>query len=106
MNVKNNSVKNHSVKNNSGKNQEQMYQQCLLRKRSGNVSILDVSWIPVEYAVVGKALKFWKDRESNEDGTYGKWDGWVVIKVYGVRSEKDIIKMTWDYRKWSEISSS
>ena len=81
-----------------------MYKQCLLKKRTGNVQILDVCWIPEEFAIVGKVLKFWKDRESNEDGTYGKWDdGWVVIKVYGIRSEKDLIKMTWDYRKWDWI---
>jgi hypothetical protein len=92
-----------SNKNNIDKNKEQMYQQCLLRKRSGNVSILDVSWIPVEYSSLGKCLKFWKG-EVNEDGTYGKWDdGWVVIKIYGVRSESDIVKMDWDYRKWDWI---
>ncbi len=89
---------------NMSKNKEDLYRQCLLRKRSGNVSILDVSWIPVEYAVMGKCLKLWMMGGSNEDGTYGKWDdNWIVVKVYGVRSEKDIIKMTWDYRKWSEV---
>ena len=90
--------------NNKYNNQEQLYKQCLLRKRSGNISILDVVWIPEEYAVMGKCLKFWKEGESNEDGTYGKWDdGWIVIKVYGVRSESDIVKMNWDYRRWSEF---
>ena len=103
------SVKNNSGKNNTSNNKEQMYQQCLLRKRSGNVSILDVSWIPVEYAVVGKVLKL-KKEEGKLDQS-GEWksgwdDGWIVIKVYGVRSESDIVKMNWDYRKWSEIGSS
>ena len=79
------------------KNKEKLYRQCLLRKRLGNVSILDVSWIPIEYAVEGKCLKFWRD-ESND------WDnGWIVIKVYGVRSESDIFKMEWDYRKFGEV---
>lgn len=90
-----------------GKNKEQQYCQCLLRKRSGNISVLDVSWIPVEYGIVGKYLKFWRDDKENEwgcDSVKGDWDnGWIVIKVYGIRSEEDIIKMNWDYRKWSEV---
>ena len=90
------------MKKNVGKNQEQLYCQCMLRKRIGNLSVIDVSWIPVEYAVMGKCLKFWRDGESNEDGSEGKWDdSWVVIKVYGVRSESDIVKMNWDYRKFN-----
>lgn len=89
---------------NTGENQEQKYCQCLLRKRIGNLSVIDVSWIPVEYGIVGKCIKFWMVGESNEDGTKGKWDdSWIVIKTYGTRSESDIIKMTWDYRKWSEV---
>lgn len=94
------------------KNKEQLYSQCLLRKRSGNVSVLDVSWIPVEFSVVGKCLKFWKDNKSKDDkineyrhkDIKDNWDdGWIVVKVYGTRSEDDIVKMNWDYRKWSEV---
>jgi hypothetical protein len=34
------------------------------------------------------------------------WDnGWVVLRVYGVRSENDIIKMNWDYKKFNWIES-
>lgn len=93
----------------NNKNQEQLYQQCLLRKRSGSFSVIDVAWIPVEYGVVGKCLKFWMVGENNENvNKNGKWDGdwsnsWVVLKTYGVRSENDIVKMTWDHRKWSEM---
>jgi len=95
---------NKHINKNTGKDQEQLYVQCLLRKRSGNVSMLNVSWIPVEYGVIGKCLKFGKEGESNEDGSEGNWDdGWIVIKVYGVRDESDIVKMDWDYRKWSEV---
>ena len=95
---------NKHINKNTGKDQEQLYVQCLLRKRSGNVSMLNVSWIPVEYGVIGKRLKFWKKRKCNEDGSEGNWDdGWIVIKVYGVRDESDIVKMDWDYRKWSEV---
>ena len=89
---------------NIGEDQEQQYCQCLLRKRSGNVSIIDVAWIPIEYGVIGKCLKFWRDDMENEWGINGVWDnGWIVIKVYGVRSESDIIKMNWDYRKFNWI---
>ena len=89
---------------NTGKDQEQLYVQCLLRKRSGNVNMLDVSWIPYGYGVIGKCLKFWKEGKCNEDGSEGSWDdNWIVIKVYGVRDESDIVKMDWDYRKWSEV---
>lgn len=84
---------------NVDKNQEQLYSQCLLRKRSGNVSILDVSWIPIEFGIEGKSLKFWRDEDKNWD------DGWIVVKVYGVRSESDIIKMDWDYRKFDWIEN-
>lgn len=92
------------MEKNVGKSQDQLYCQCLLRKRSGNVSILDVSWIPVEFGIEGKCLKFWRDDIKNEWGIDGNWDnGWVVIKVYGTRSEEDIIKMNWDYRKFNWI---
>ena len=90
--------------NTNKKNKEQLYCQCLLRKRSGNVSMLDVNWIPVEYGIVGKCLKLWKDDIENEWGIKGNWDdNWIVVKVYGVRSEEDIIKMNWDYRNWDWI---
>ena len=86
------------------KNKEQLYCQCLLRKRTGNVSILDVSWIPVEYGVEGKCLKFGNYDMNKAHGMKVIWDdGWVVLRVYGVRSESDIIKMNWDYRKWNWI---
>jgi hypothetical protein len=96
--------KNNDMKKNTGKDQEQKYSQCLLRKRSGNVSILDVSWIPIEYAIVGKCLKFGNYDMNKAHGMKVIWDdGWVVIKVYGVRSEEDIVKMDWDYRKFNWI---
>lgn len=87
-------------------NQEQLYCQCLLRKRSGNISILDVSWIPVEFGIEGKCLKFWRYDMNKAHGMKKIWDdGWVVIKVYGTRSESDIVKMNWDYRKFNWIES-
>lgn len=95
---------------NINKDNEQKYCQCLLRKRSGNVSMLDVSWIPVEYGVIGKCFRFWNYDIENEwgcDDIKGGWDdNWVVIKVYGIRSESDIVKMNWDYRKFNWIESS
>jgi len=91
---------------NISKKQEQMYQQCLLRKRSGNISILDVSWIPVEYAVVGKVLRL--KREEGKIDESGEWksgweDDWIVIKSYSVVSENKILDMDWDYRNWDWI---
>ena len=91
---------------NVDKNQEQLYSQCLLRKRSGNVSILDVSWIPVEFGIEGKSLKFWNYDMHKAHGMKVIWDnGWVVLRVYGVRSEEDIVKMDWDYKKFNWIES-
>ncbi len=95
---------NKNINKNKNKNKEQQYCQCLLRKRTGNVSILDVSWIPVEYGFEGKCLKFGNYDMNKAHGMKVIWDdGWVVLRVYGVRSEEDIIKMDWDYRKWSEV---
>ena len=93
-----------NINKNTDKKQEKLYKQCLLRKRVGNLSVIDVAWIPVKYAIVGKSLKFWKDGDINDDDSEGKWDdGWIVIKVYGVRSEEDIVNMNWDCRKWDWI---
>ena len=94
-----NTSKDKNKNKNKDKDQEQLYCQCLLRKRTGNVSILDVSWIPVEFSIEGKHLKFWRDEDKSWD------DGWIVVKVYGVRSESDIIKMDWDYRKFDWIEN-
>jgi len=97
-------VMNKNINKNKNKNKEQQYCQCLLRKRTGNASILDVSWIPIEYGVEGKRLKFGNYDMNKAHGMKVIWDdGWVVLRVYGVRSEEDIIKMDWDYRKWSEV---
>ena len=87
-------------------NKEQMYTQCMLRKRSGNISILDVCWIPEEFAVVNKVLKL-KKEEGKLDQS-GEWkngweDGWVVLKVYSSVSEGKVKLMEWDYRKWDWV---
>jgi len=78
------------------KSENKMYCQCLLKRKLENCSIIDVSWIPVEYAVIGKVLKLLKEDNSWENG-------WVVIKVYGMRNEEDILRMNWDYRKFGEV---
>ena len=102
-----NTDKDKNKNKNKNKDQEQLYCQCLLRKRTGNVSILDVSQIPIEYGVEGKCLKFGNYDMNKAHGMKVIWDdGWVVLRAYGVRSEEDIVKMDWDYKKWSEVGIS
>lgn len=57
------------------------YKQCLLHKRDGDGVLVDHSWIPAKFAVVGKVLKL---------KLGGVWvDGWVVVEVWPlVRTEE------------------
>jgi hypothetical protein len=47
------------------------YRQCRLAKRTATGELQQVSWIPDQFAVVGKALKLRTDVDSWDDG-------WVV----------------------------
>ncbi len=60
---------------------KQQYRQCTLRKTISEISHLtQVSYIPAEYAVVGKVLKL-----RNEDD---EWiDGWKVIAAGELNSD-------------------
>lgn len=48
------------------------YRQCHLKKKDGNATLEQVSWIPEPFCVVGKVLKL-KDDHGNWD------DGWKVV---------------------------
>lgn len=52
---------------------KQKYRQCDLRKKTATGEIRQISYIPVEYAVVGKFLKL----RSPEDGEWT--NGWKVF---------------------------
>jgi hypothetical protein len=55
------------------------YRQCSLKKESSST----ISWIPEQFAVLGKVLKLKDDQ--------GVWEnGWVVEAVYGRREESQL----------------
>lgn len=75
---------------------EQNYTQCKLKKEN----TYQTSWIPSEFAKVGKILKL-KDEDT------GVWtDGWVVEAAYNTRSWQEVNKASQQYkhqRKASDI---
>ena len=59
---------------------EEMYTQCKLKKDNS----YQMSWIPSQFAKVGKVLKL------RDEGT-GEWDnGWVVEAAYSTRTWKEV----------------
>jgi hypothetical protein len=62
------------------------YTQCRLKKKTPEGSMNQMSWIPSEFAKVGKVLKL---REEDTD----QWDdGWIVEAAYSTRSWEEVNK--------------
>jgi hypothetical protein len=60
------------------------YTQCKLSKKTQNGEMRQMSWIPSEFAKVGKVLKF-RDEDT------GEWDeGWIVEAAYSTRSWAEV----------------
>ena len=73
------------------------YRQCELERNDGKKRECQVSWIPEQYAVVGKYLKLKDD---------GSWtDGWRVISVGEIRcSAEEVSARSRDYRSQRRVS--
>lgn len=74
-------------------NKQIYYQQCVLCKNNNNIK--QISFIPDEFAVVGKKLKI---------KVSGKWqEGWVVVEVFDwlVKdvTKFNVIKQIKDHKK-------
>lgn len=65
----------------------QKYKQCLLEKKIYNGIEGTISWIPEEFAKVGRCV------DLKEKFSYGdKWtNNWIVKEVYNTKEEKDIL---------------
>jgi len=61
------------------------YKQCQLNK---GTRVL-VTWLPENYAKVGKVLKLKDD------------DGWVVREVWATTTKKDVTDKEWDHKRWA-----
>lgn len=76
------------------------YTQCRLKKKTEAGSMHQMSWIPTEFAKVGKVIKL---RDEDTD----VWDdGWVVEAAYSTRSWEEVNKASQLYkhqRKASDI---
>lgn len=60
------------------------YVQCLLKKNLlNNVIKMKTSWIPEQFANVGKVLKL-----KNKNNQWN--DGWIVEKIFGECDKKTI----------------
>lgn len=59
------------------------YRQCRLEKKVEGGSKQQVSYIPDQFAVVGKVLKL-RDSDKNWE------DGWVVLGAGGKRAEHEL----------------
>jgi hypothetical protein len=71
-----------------------VYNQCKLQK--GNT--FQVSWLPKEFAVVGRYVKLKED---------GKWDnGWQVNEAYltASRSQEEVVDRSQDYKRTRKAS--
>jgi len=68
------------------------HRQCRLSKqRNGKVEIL-TTWLPEEFARVGKVLEL----EMNSGG----WEnGWAVCEVYERKKSKEVAERERDYKK-------
>jgi len=60
------------------------YTQCKLKKKTQDGETHQMSWIPSEFAKVGKVLKL------RDEGT-DNWDnGWVVEAAYSTRTWEEV----------------
>lgn len=71
---------------------KQLYRQCKLVK--GNVN--QVTWLPTQFAKVGKNLSLLEDEQWN--------DGWKVVEAYeGTRSLEDVDAQRDALKRWQEV---
>lgn len=78
-------------------NDTDFHRQCKLsRQKNGKVEIL-VTWLPEEYAKVGKVLEI--EMES------GEWEnGWAVCEVHTRKKSKEVAERERDHRKHRSVS--
>ena len=76
------------------------YKQCILSKPTPKGKLMEVAWIPVEFAKKGKILKL-----KQEDGEWT--DGWIVEDVGSTLNPIEVIetvqKSAKDHRKTTDI---
>ena len=73
-----------------------VFHQCKLVKTIGRVRITTTSWLPIQYAVVGKHLDL-KD---------GKWErGWVVEYVGSIALSEDAILNTESFYRQHRLAT-
>jgi hypothetical protein len=73
------------------------YVQCLLSKNFDDHKLYIVSWIPKNYAIIGKTLKL-----KNDDGVWNF--GWIVKEMFTEAEEEFILEHERDWAKQRRAS--
>ena len=69
---------------------EQLYSQCRLEKKVGEKYVVTFTWIPKQFAQIGKFLKLKDD------------DGWQVTHIWETQTESQVKARERLYAHWRE----